>query len=275
MARTEGTGLSAYLARIGCHGQPGPDLESLHALTRAHTQSIPFETIDVLLRRPIELQPRAVFDKLVRARRGGYCFEHNGLFMAMLAAIGFRVRPLRAAVRLGQPDRSMPLGHTHLVLAVELAGEQWITDVGVGSSSLTAALRWQDGTIQTTPHDRRRLQRDGPRWFHQIEREGAWVDVYEFADVPMPLPDQRIASWYTSSHPDSSFQRELIVARALPDGRRAALRGRQLLLRDSHGQAEPEHLRSASELDHALRETFDLHLPGADVERLFVRAAVD
>ena len=80
--------LDDYLARVGYHGPRAPTLALLSELTAAHTQSIPFENLDVLLGRRIELGIDAVFDKLVRQRRGGYCFEQNGLFLHVLTALG-------------------------------------------------------------------------------------------------------------------------------------------------------------------------------------------
>jgi arylamine N-acetyltransferase len=90
--------LEAYFARIGYAGSRAPTLATLHALTAAHTQTIPFENLDVLLGRPIELGAEVVFDKLVRRGRGGYCFEQNGLFLQVLEAMGFRVQDRKSVV---------------------------------------------------------------------------------------------------------------------------------------------------------------------------------
>ena len=92
--------LAAYFQRIGYRGRYQPDLTLLSALTAAHTHSIPFENLDVLLGRPISLEPDALFQKLVVQRRGGYCFEQNGLFLEVLRELGFQVVPLSARVRL-------------------------------------------------------------------------------------------------------------------------------------------------------------------------------
>jgi N-hydroxyarylamine O-acetyltransferase len=131
--------LEAYLARIGYLGPRAPTLEVLRALTAAHAQAIPFENLDVLLGRRIALDVDALFDKLVRQRRGGYCFEQNGLFLHVLATLGFDVRPLSARVRLDRPRSDTP-PRTHMFLRVELGNESWLTDVGVGGLSLTAPL---------------------------------------------------------------------------------------------------------------------------------------
>jgi N-hydroxyarylamine O-acetyltransferase len=93
--------LDAYLERIGYEGRDEPTLEVLDALHLAHTTTIPFENLDILLGRPIRLDLPSLQDKLVRDRRGGYCFEHNTLFAAALEAVGFGVTRLGARVRIG------------------------------------------------------------------------------------------------------------------------------------------------------------------------------
>lgn len=253
--------LDRYFARIGYAGPRAPTLPVLHALTGAHAQSIPFENVDVLLGRPIRLEPDALFAKLVTARRGGYCFEQNGLFMAVLARIGFAVRPLGARVRLGHPDRRVPTPLTHLVLEVTIDGEAWVTDVGVGSASLTAALRLVAGIEQPTPHETRRLVRDDGRWYHQILRGGEWIDVYGFSGEAMPFVDRTVANWYTSTHPESKFRRDLGVALARPDGKRVTLANRELTFRARDGSADTCVLGTPEELLHALREQFGIDLP--------------
>lgn len=253
--------LPRYFERVGYAGAREPTLEVLHALTAAHTMSIPFESADPVRGRAVDIAPQALYRKLVLARRGGYCFEQNGLFLEVLRRLGFRVRPLRAGVRLARPDRHEPVGHTHLVLEVMVDGETWITDVGVGSTSLTRALRRVDGVEQATSHDVRRLVRADGRWFHQVRRDGDWVDVYEFGDVVMAMPDRVIANWYTSTHPDSVFRRHLVAARALPHGRRVSLDDRQLIVRGADGRADKKTLRGARELLMALHEHFGIELP--------------
>lgn len=253
--------LDGYFERIAYHGARAPTLEVLHALTRAHAQAIPFENIDVLLGRPVELEPAALYRKLVAARRGGYCFEQNGLLLEVLTQLGFKVRPLSARVRLGTTDRSIDLPRTHLVLEVVIDGEPWITDVGVGSASLTSALRLVADCEQATPHEPRRLVRADGKWYHQIWRGGAWLDVYEFTGETMPLIDRTIASWYTSTHPQSKFRRDLSVALARPDGRRVTLRNSELSFYTGDGVVERTEVSAPGQLLAALREHFGIELP--------------
>jgi N-hydroxyarylamine O-acetyltransferase len=220
--------LDAYLARVGYDGPRAPTLALLRDLTAAHTQSIPFENLDVLLGRRIDLALDAVFDKLVRQRRGGYCFEQNSLFLHVLTALGFEARPLSARVRIDRPRDYTP-PRTHMFVRVELEGASWLTDVGVGALSLTAPLRFGDG-LQETPHEPRRLVREGDRWFHQAR-----------------LGDD--------------FLSRLIVARAAPGGRRITLLNRELKLRDRDGHAERRALDSPQTLLAVLAEQFGLHFP--------------
>lgn len=257
----DGIDLDGYFARIGYAGPRTPTLDVLHAVTRAHAEAIPFENIDVLLGRPIELAPAALYRKLVVARRGGYCFEQNGLLLEVLTRLGFTPRPLSARVRVGVTDRGIDVPRTHLFLAVELDGATWLTDVGVGSASLTCALRWVADVEQPTPHETRRLVRAGSKWFHQIRRGGAWLDVYEFTGEAMPLIDRSVANWYTSTHPQSKFRQHLSVALAQPAGGRVTLRDGELSVYAANGTAEHRDVSAPDQLIVALREHFGIDLP--------------
>jgi N-hydroxyarylamine O-acetyltransferase len=252
--------IEAYLARTGYVGSREPTLDVLHALTAAHAQAIPFENLDVLLGRGIDLAPDAVFDKLVRRRRGGYCFEQNSLFLQALTALGFRATPLSARVRIDRPREVLP-PRTHLFLRVEIAGESWLTDVGVGALSLTSAIRLGVDGEQVTPHEPRRIVREGDRWFHQARLGDVWGDVYEFTGEEMPPIDRELANWFTSTHPQSHFQGRLMTARAAADGRRITLQNAELKLRDRTGHATARILTSPEELLVVLSEHFGLRFP--------------
>ncbi|MCK9506455.1 MAG: arylamine N-acetyltransferase [Porticoccaceae bacterium] len=252
--------LDEYFERIGYRPGSARNVTELHALTRAHAQSIPFENIDVLQGRPISLELADIVDKLVRKRRGGYCFEQNGLFMHVLKQLGFVARPLGARVRLRCGDRNEIPPRTHLFVLVEVDGQQWLTDVGVGGFSLTAALLWQDGLEQQTPHDCRRLVWEDGRWFHQVRQGNGWLDLYEFDGLPMCLSDQSVANWYTSTHPDSTFKEQLVMARADADGSRLAVLGNEFRVRNQEGEVSTASLAEA-DLIALAREKFNLEWP--------------
>ncbi len=251
--------LDPYFARIGYHGPREPTLTTLNAIVAAHAQAIPFENLDVLLGRPIELEPEALLRKLVHAQRGGYCFEQNALLLAVLTELGFDAHPLSARVRYQRPREFTP-ARTHLFVRVEL-GESWLADVGVGAMSLTSALRLAETGPQATPHETRRLLREGGLIYHQVQLGDEWHDVCEFTLEEMPPIDRVVANWYTSAHPGSHFKNRLLVARALPDGGRVGLLNRDLSVRQRDGHSEHRVLTTPDELLTALAEHFGLHFP--------------
>jgi len=253
--------LNAYFARIGYEGPRDPTLEVLNAIAAAHVQAIPFENLDVLLHRPIRLEPEATFQKLVRDRRGGYCFEQNGLLLEILDAMGFQVTPLSARVRWQRPRDFTP-PRTHVFLRTTINGEDWLADVGVGGLSLTSAIRLDEsGLVQKTPHEPRRIVRQDGRLFHQVLLAEEWCDLYEFTLEEMPLIDRELGNWYTSAHPESHFRNRLIVSCAGPEAVRLTLENDEFSIRGRDGRAETRKLTSPEELLEVLATYFGLHFP--------------
>lgn len=263
--------LAAYFERIRYGGPTTRAISTLHGIAAAHVAAIPFENLDVLLGRTISLAPERIAQKLLSERRGGYCFEQNTLLLHVLTALGFQVRALSARVRVQQQRDFIP-PRTHVFLRVELDGASWLVDVGLGGFSLTSALRLEADVSQSTPHEPRRIVREGDwsgferrapdaRLFHQAHFGGAWHDICEFTLEEMPEIDRVLANWYTSAHPASHFRSRLMVARALPQGR-VTLLNRELTLRRLDGSiAETTVLASPEQLLGALARHFDLHLP--------------
>jgi N-hydroxyarylamine O-acetyltransferase len=250
--------LDSYFTRIGYRGSRTPELTTLNAIVHAHVAAIPFENLDVLLGRPIELDPGALERKLVRDRRGGYCFEQNGLLLAVLGDLGFAVRPLSARVRYQRARDYIP-PRSHLFVRVEL-DTSWIVDVGIGAMSLTSALRLETDQPQATPHETRRLIREGSMLYHQVLLGNEWQDICEFTLEEMPPIDRQVANWYTSTSPASSFKARLIAARALPDGGRIAVVNRELTIRGRDGHADRHVIASPDELLDVLAAQFGLEL---------------
>jgi N-hydroxyarylamine O-acetyltransferase len=251
--------LDGYFARIGHAGPRTPTLATLNEIVRAHVEAIPFENLDVLLGRPIDLELGAVQRKLIEDRRGGYCFEQNSLLLAVLTALGFDARPLSARVGLQRPRDYTP-PRTHLFVRVEL-DTSWLVDVGIGGMSMASAIRLDTDAPQPTPHEPRRLIREGNLVFHQARLGDEWCDVYATTLEDMPPIDREVANWYTSTHPQSSFKQRLIVARALPDGGRISLLNRELTVRGRDGRADRRLLASPDELLATLAEHFGLVFP--------------
>ena len=263
---TEAVDLDAYVARIGYAGPRTPTVDTLNDVLSAHVQSVPFENLDVLLGRRISLEPAAIQRKIIEERRGGYCFEQNGLLLLVLTQLGFAVTPLSARVRYQRPRDYTP-PRTHLFVRVELEGCSWLVDVGVGGLSLTSALRLEPDVEQQTLHEPRRLLREDGRWFHQARLGDEWQDVCEFTLEEMPPIDREVANWFTSAHPDSHFKHRLVVARALSDGGRASILNRELTVRRRDGAAQKQVLQTPAALLAALEEHFGLRFePGTRFE---------
>jgi len=252
--------LDAYFARIAYNGSRAPTLSTLNGIVAAHAQRIPFENLDVLLGRPIALDLPSIQNKLVRAGRGGYCFEQNGLLLNALDAMGFKVTPLSARVRIQRPRDYLP-PRTHLFVRVDLDDVVWLADVGVGGLSLTAPIRLDFDGAQATPHEPRRIVREGGRWFHQAQLGSEWADVCEFTMEEMPPIDRELANWFTSAHPQSHFRGRLMVARAGASGERLTLLNAAFTIRAANGTPQTRTLASEEERLAVLAEHFGLQLP--------------
>ncbi|MEW4564597.1 arylamine N-acetyltransferase [Bremerella sp. JC770] len=264
---SDGVDLDAYFRRIGYNGPREPSLSVLNDIVHAHVLTIPFENLDGLLGRAICLDAGSLQQKLVRSPRGGYCFEQNGLLLLVLEAMGFDVAPISARVKIGYP-RGEITPRTHLVVRVELEGESWLADVGVGGLSPTAALKLELDREQETPHETRRIVRDGDLYIHQALLAGQWEDVTQMTLEQMPLIDREVANWYTSTHPNSRFKNVLMVARAAPGGVRLTLLNDTFSVRDAAGQATKTPIHTPTEMLDLLAEHFGVHLPESDRDRL-------
>ncbi|HEX7840561.1 MAG TPA: arylamine N-acetyltransferase [Kofleriaceae bacterium] len=251
--------LDRYFARIGYHGPRAATLDTLNQIVCAHAQEIPFENLDVLLGRPIDLDLGAIQRKLLDGRRGGYCFEQNSLLLAVLQSLGFEARPLGGRYRFGRPRDYTP-ARTHLFLRVELE-TSWLVDVGAGAMSMAQAIQLDTSEPQPTPHEPRRLVREGDVIFHQAKLGDDWHDVYELTlDEMLPI-DREVGNWYTSAHPRSNFKQRLIVARTLPEGQRISLLNRELTVRDRDSRADHRLIGSPDELLEVLEARFGLAFP--------------
>ncbi len=247
--------LGAYLSRIGHDGPVEPTVECLEALHLAHVTSIPFENLDILLGRPIRLDLESLQGKLVRENRGGYCFEHNTLFAAVLEAIGFRVVRLAARVRLGRTDVT---ARTHMVLRVEAESSAWLADVGFGGGSILRPVALEPGPVAEQFGWRFRLVDDGAARVLQAERPRGWLDYYAFTFEPQHPVDYEVANHYTSTHPSSPFTQTVTAQLSSPE-RSLVLRGRTLTEITPTGETSVEV--AAEELFDLLETRFALALP--------------
>ncbi len=263
--------LAAYFHRISYNGPRASTLDTLRELHLRHAQTIPFENLNPLLRWPVKLDLASVEAKLVRAGRGGYCFEQNLLFRSVLEALGFRVAGLAARVLWYAPTAITP--HTHMLLRVEVEGESFLADVGFGTQTLTGPLRLVPEVPQDTPHGRFRLRPLQDREFAmEAEVLGEWRPLYRFSLAVQEVVDYEVANWYVSTCPASQFTSTLMAARPGP-GRRCVLRNNDLGVHTAAG-TERRLLTSAAELREVLTSIFGIVLPAVpELEAVLEQAA--
>jgi N-hydroxyarylamine O-acetyltransferase len=268
---SDGIDLPAYFARIGYTGPAQPTLQVLRELNALHPRAIPFENLDPLRGERVLLDLGAIQDKLVTRRRGGYCFEQNSLFAAVLTELGFDVTPLLARVLWKRPDDAVT-AKSHMLLCVALPEGSFIADVGFGGVTLTAPLRLEADVAQPTPFEPARLTRAAAHDAFDVEVQfgSAWQKAYRFDLRPTYRIDHEVANWYTCAHPDSHFVHELMVCRVLDDAR-ATLFNDRLTLRWRDERDSHRHLDSAAELAECLSGTFGIDIAGIDVDALFER----
>lgn len=255
--------LQGYFDRIGYRGAAEPKLEVLQDLMTAHTGSIPFENLDPLMGVPVDdLSPEALTDKLVYRRRGGYCYEQNGLMGYVLAEIGFRVRRLAGRVVWMQPPDAPPGALTHTVLAVTFPGSQgsYLVDVGFGGQTLTSPIRFETGNAQQTTHEPYRLNDRGDGLVLQALVRDEWKPLYVFGTQTVPQVDLRVGSWYVSTHPESIFVTGLMAALTTDDAR-YNLAGRNLTIHRAEG-SEKVRLEDAAAVVDVLGERFGIDVAG-------------
>lgn len=246
--------IDEYLDRIGYRGALAADLETLRCLHRAHVGSIPFENVDVQLGLPIRLEIDHLADKLVRRRRGGYCFEQNTFFMTVLRELGFEVRAFEARVRLGSAEIRP---RTHMLLGVDVRGEEYLADVGFGGDGLLVPIR-QDGSLSMQgTRETYRVQDQGGELVLQLRRDEEWLDLYAFVPEARPPIDFEMANYFTSTHPRSSFVKNLTAQISKWDERHV-LRNRSYVVHRA-GTTE-ERLLADDEILPLLRQRFGLEL---------------
>lgn len=248
--------LDAYLDRIGYAGPRLPTRQVLEGLHLAHVTHVPFENLDILLGRPIRLDLDSLQAKLVRDRRGGYCFEQNAVFAAGLEQMGFAVTRLAARVRFGA-SRLLP--RTHMLLRVDVEGEPFLADVGFGAAGLLYPIPLRTGHAVRQFAWNYRLTEDSGLWILQYLDGGNWADLYVFTLESQFHVDYEMANWFTSTHPDSVFTRLLLVQLSAPDAR-YHLRN-QVLTVERGGQMESRTMEDEGALLAVLAETFGLVFP--------------
>jgi N-hydroxyarylamine O-acetyltransferase len=206
----------AYLNRIGYRAQVWPNLVTLRGLHLSHLFTVPFENLDIYLGRDIALDEAGWFQKIVHDRRGGFCYELNGLFAALLKALGFSVTLLSARVRT--PDGKYNPEFDHMVLLVQLA-KRWLVDVGFGESFWEPLCLDLEGE-QVQSNGTYRLTCDDSDWQYQtLQPDGTWQPVYRFTLAPRQLDDFAGMCRFHQTSPNSPFTQGALCSLATTTGR--------------------------------------------------------
>lgn len=249
-----------YLARIKYTVPVQADLETLRGLQLAHMLSVPFENLDIMpLGRTIQLDEKSLWRKIIEQRRGGFCYELNGLFAWLLKQIGFDVTYLNA--RVFNREGKLGIEFDHLVLLVRIPHQpvRWLADVGFGDS-FTQPLNFEDTSeqvqgirayrLETTPEGRITWQRN---------YDGTWERQFFFDLQPRNFPsDYEAGCLYHQTSPQSSFTRGSVVSIATSDGRVTLEEKRLIITKD--GQRQEEALANQEEYTLLLKQHFGIVL---------------
>lgn len=247
--------LGTYLTKIKYHDEIKLTETGLWSLHRHQLFSIPFENFDVLLGRPILLDPASLVKKLVNGQRGGYCFELNGLFLYALTNFGFNVRALLARVHL----HGSPSGRGHQLSLVTINNRQWLTDVGFGSFNMRAPIPLEKNRETTCDEQTLRLIDAEPYGtMLQCLTEGGWQNLYSFDMEHVGPADIKQGNYYSSTHPDSTFSGDRIASLQTPQGRVTLLNNRIKIVQE--GTTQLVDLADDHQFIDALQTHFGIEL---------------
>ena len=255
--------LDAYLARISYNGPRTPTYETLANILSAHVANVPFESFDVLLGRPIRLDPEGLQAKIVTARRGGYCFEHASLMFAALEALGFA--PVRHCSRVLLFEARHESVRQHMFLTVTINGATYVVDPGFGPFACPVPIPL-DGAAVPANAPTHRIAREGGDCFLHVMRDGeeilGWVSTME-EEYPV---DFEMMNHYIATHPASFFTHNILASAATPDGRVSIMNQGVNIIRN--GVAEPAQLADRKELRALIRQHFGFDLPEIETMRV-------
>ncbi|MGW7606940.1 arylamine N-acetyltransferase family protein [Streptomyces sp. NPDC054766] len=259
----------AYLRRIGAQHPAWPTSDVLRELQLRHLLTVPFENLSIHLGEEIVLEEKRLLDKVVDARRGGFCYELNGVFGALLASLGFDVTYLAARVYGDEGELGIP--YDHLALRVRTVdGGDWLTDVGFGAHS-HYPLSFMERGEQRDPAGMFRVVESGPdaAGVRGVggSREREDLDVclgdkrqYRLEVRPRVLGDFAVGAWWQSTSPLSHFTRSLVCSRVTKDGGRITLSGRNFTVSTADGTKEVSELATDEEVLATYRERFGIEL---------------
>jgi N-hydroxyarylamine O-acetyltransferase len=246
--------IDSYLKRIGYNGPLAPTAETLRDLQVAHLIAVPFENLSIHSGEPIVLDDEALFTKIVERRRGGFCYEVNGLFALLLRALGFEVSMLAAGVAKDSGEFGPEFGHMTLMVTLD---QRWLADVGFGDSFLEPLLLDERGEqLQRTGSYQ--ITATGPHLvLNHRKNDEDWRPQYRFTLEPHVYADYEETCLYHQTSPDSHFTKKRICSRATHDGR-ITLSDMRLITTSGAGQRDERLLETQEEYDRILRQHFGI-----------------
>ena len=246
--------INAYLKRIKHRGSLAPTAETLRDLQVAHLLTVPFENLSIHAKQPIILENDALFAKIVEQQRGGFCYEVNGLFAALLDALGFKVEMLAAEVANAEGVFG-PL-FDHLTLLVELE-ERWLADVGFGDS-FVEPLRLDERSEQRQSRGAYKIVADNEYLIlMQRDNKDEWKPQYRFTTQPYKYADYSEMCRYHQTSPQSHFTQNRVCSRLTDEGR-ITISGMRFITTSKNGARQERNLKSQEEFEAALHEHFGI-----------------
>lgn len=256
--------LEAYFNRIGWGDEVKPTYQALAGLLQAHMSAIPFENLDVLLNRPVRLDLDSLQAKIVRSRRGGYCFEQATLFAAVLQALGFQPVSHLARVTLFSPRHASP--RAHMFLTVALPEGTFVVDPGFGALASCTPIPLEEAS-QNPPSDRTHwMARDDRFWVMRTRTEDGTIDAWATTLEPENPVDFELGNHFTATHPVSPFVNRIMMRAITPDGRVTVMNRDYTVWRGN--TPHPGQLADRTALRALLAEHFGFDLPEAEHVRV-------
>lgn len=248
--------IKAYLERINYLGSLAPTAETLRKLQVAHLLAVPFENLSIHAKEPIMLEDEALFTKIVERRRGGFCYEANGLFAALLRELGFDVTMLSAGVANAEGGFGPAFDHMALMVTLD---ERWLVDVGFGDSFLEPLLLDERGE-QVEGERAYCILDDGAHLVLARRDQGEkWVAQYRFTLRPHEYADYGEMCAYHQTSPQSHFTRARVCSRATHEGR-ITLSEMRFITTSKKGERQEQILTSQEEYAKILREHFGIEM---------------
>lgn len=253
------TDRALYLQRLGFDAPPAPTLETLRQLQLRHTGAFPFENLTTLSGEPVLIDLPSIEQKVLHGGRGGYCYELNNLFLALLQSLGFDARAISGRVVMGQPEGAWT-ARTHRLSLVIIDDVRYITDVGFGGMVPTAPLLLDSRAEQLTPHEPYRIDLHVDGFTLRANVASEWRAMYIFDLQRQEDIDFAVGNWYVSTHPESTFAKQLMVART-GEGWRRTLNNGSFAIHRIGRDSERREVTDVQELIGLLGSEFGIRVP--------------